>query len=59
MTPAVAGDAAGLFLSWIRKLPGFAVRLATVLEHLACAASDAAEPQAIGEAAVLCGATIN
>jgi hypothetical protein len=27
-------EASGLFLSWIGKLPGMAVRLATVLEHL-------------------------
>jgi hypothetical protein len=27
-------DASGLFCSWIGKLPGVAVRLATVLEHL-------------------------
>lgn len=40
---------AGLFLSWLGKLPGFAVRLATILAHLAWAVDleTAAPPEAI------------
>ena len=33
--------AAGLFLGWLGKLPGLAVRLALVLEHLGWAAGPA------------------
>ncbi len=56
---AMEGDAAGLFLSWIGKLPGFAVRLATILEHLDWAAgAGSAEPQAIGETAALRALTL-
>lgn len=41
--------AAGLFLSWLGKLPGFAVRLATILAHLEWAADpiDADAPKMI------------
>jgi hypothetical protein len=45
---------AGLFLSWSGKLPGFAVRLATVLEHLYwCGGREGltSPPQAISERA--------
>jgi hypothetical protein len=44
----------GLFLSWVGKLPGFALRLAVVFEHLAWAAREgaAAPPEAIGEDAM-------
>lgn len=47
--------AAGLLLSWLGKLPGFAVRLALVLEHLDWAAGpDGAEPPGeVGEVALL------
>lgn len=47
--------AAGLFLSWLGKLPGFAVRLALVLEHLAWAAEPEGRepPEAVGEVALL------
>jgi hypothetical protein len=34
-TAALEAKAAGLFLSWLGKLPGMAVRLAVVLEYLA------------------------
>ncbi|MCX7684351.1 MAG: YfjI family protein, partial [Acetobacteraceae bacterium] len=30
----MAADASGLFLSWVGKLPGFALRLAVVFQHL-------------------------
>lgn len=55
---AVAGmedGASGMFLSWLGKLPGFAVRLALVLHHLQWAAGpDGAEPpDAVPETALL------
>lgn len=40
------GEASGLFLSWIGKLPGFALRLAVVFEHLDWLASPGAAPPA-------------
>ncbi len=47
--------ATGLFLSWLGKMPGFAVRLATILAHLTWAEDgDAADPpEAIGRLDVL------
>jgi hypothetical protein len=33
-TAALEADATGLYLSWLGKLPGMAVRIAVVLEHL-------------------------
>ncbi len=50
--------ASGLFLSWLGKLPGFAVRLAVILEHLAWCASDHDPPEAIGEKSVLRAVTL-
>lgn len=45
--------AGGLFLSWVGKLPGFAVRLAVVFEHLAWAAREGGTaPEAVGEDAM-------
>ena len=48
-------SATGLFLSWLGKLPGFAVRLAVILAHLAWApdADVVALPEVIVEADVL------
>jgi hypothetical protein len=47
---AMAADAAGLFLSWLGKLPGAALRLAVVFEHLEWLASPdgTPPPQAVG-----------
>ena len=43
--PELEADAAGLFLSWLGKTPGFVVRVALILEHLAWAAGpDGAPP---------------
>src|SRR5262249_43243430 len=40
-TAGLEADATGLFLSWLGKLPGMAVRLAVILEHLTwCGGSD-------------------
>ena len=52
--------AAGLFLSWLGKMPGFAVRLATIMAHLTWAEDgDAADPpEAIGRLDVLRATTI-
>jgi hypothetical protein len=49
------GGAAGLFLSWLGKLPGFAVRLALVLEFLRWSglSAGAPEPGEVGEAATM------
>lgn len=45
---ALESGAAGLFLSWIGKLPGFAVRLSVIFAHLAWLAEEAArEPEAV------------
>jgi hypothetical protein len=41
---AMEADAAGLFLSWTGKLPGFAVRLALVFAHLAWIAAEDGTP---------------
>ena len=44
---ALEADATGLFLSWLGKLPGFAVRLAVVFSHIAwLAEDDGTEPPA-------------
>jgi hypothetical protein len=47
-------DASGLFLSWLGKLPGFALRLAVVFQHLAWLAEDdgAAPPVEVGTDAI-------
>ena len=46
--------AAGLFLSWLGKLPGFAVRLSVVFEHLAWMEREGADPpERIGASALL------
>ena len=37
-------DACGLFLSWVGKLPGMAVRLAVILEHLYWTGDRASDP---------------
>ena len=52
---AMEESSAGLFLSWLGKLPGLAVRLALVLEHLWWAGDqpDASAPTSISEAATL------
>jgi hypothetical protein len=51
--------AAGLFLSWIGKLPGFAVRLAVIFAFLAWAAEDASDPPTkVDEADMLRAITI-
>jgi hypothetical protein len=42
----IEADASGLFLSWVGKLPGFAVRLSVVFAHLAWLAAPAGEPPA-------------
>src|SRR5262249_27824063 len=50
---AVEAEAAGLYLSWLGKLPGMAVRLAIILEHL-CWCGDREEespPEGISEIA--------
>jgi len=49
------GDAAGLFLSWLGKLPGMAVRLAVVFSHLEWLgqALETPLPEAIGVDAVV------
>jgi hypothetical protein len=45
---AMEADAFGLFLSWVGKLPGFAVRLGVVFAHLAWLAEpDTKEPERI------------
>ena len=41
---ATEADAAGLFLSWVGKLPGMAVRLAVILEHLHWSGERASDP---------------
>jgi hypothetical protein len=44
-TARLEASASGLYLSWLGKLPGMAVRLAVILEHLDwCAGSDAVVP---------------
>jgi hypothetical protein len=44
-TAAAEAEATGLYLSWIGKLPGMAVRLAVILEHLSwCAGSSGVAP---------------
>ena len=52
---AMEPDAAGLFLSWLGKLPGGAVRIALVLEHLWWVGErpNEAAPTEISEAATL------
>src|SRR5262249_38866590 len=54
-TASLEADATGLFLSWLGKLPGMAVRLAGILEHLAwCGGPEAAEsPAAVSEHATV------
>jgi hypothetical protein len=50
---AMEAEAAGLFLSWLGKLPGFTVRLAVVFEHLAWLEREyAPPPEAVGMDAV-------
>lgn len=51
--------ASGLFQSWLGKLPGFAVRLATIFAHLEWAAKcDAANPpETINNTDLLCAVT--
>lgn len=41
---ALEADAAGLFLSWLGKLPGFALRLAVVFQHLDWLARNGGDP---------------
>lgn len=49
----------GLFLSWLGKLPGMALRLAVTLEHLAWTEREEADPPAeIGEAAISAAADL-
>jgi len=43
---AMEADAAGLFLTWIGKLPGFALRLAVVFAHLEWLAREGGAPPA-------------
>jgi hypothetical protein len=51
--------ASGLFLSWIGKLPGFAVRLAVIFAYLTWAAEGASDPPTqVDEADVLRAITI-
>lgn len=45
--------ATGLLLSWIGKMPGFALRIATILQHLDWCAGGGPEPAAIGRDAML------
>jgi hypothetical protein len=58
---AIEASAAGLFLSWLGKLPGMAVRLAVVLEHLYwCSAQQtgSAPPAMISERAAIAAITL-
>lgn len=51
---AMEGEAGGLMLSWIGKLPGLAVRLALILEYLEWSATaDVPEPEAVSESALI------
>jgi hypothetical protein len=51
--------ASGLFLSWIGKLPGFAVRLAVIFAYLTWAAEGTGDPPTqVGEADMLRAITI-
>jgi hypothetical protein len=54
-TAAAEAEATGLYLSWIGKLPGMAVRLAVILEHLSwCAgSSEVPAPTEITEGAAV------
>lgn len=51
---AMERGATGLFRSWISKLPGYAVRIALILEHLAwaCAAAGVEPPVEVSEDAL-------
>jgi len=50
---ALENSAAGMFLSWLGKLPGFCLRLGVIFEHLAwCWEDQSAPPDRIGEEAV-------
>ena len=51
-------DASGLLLSWMGKLPGFAVRLALILEYLAWAVESESEPPKVSELAFLQARTL-
>ena len=46
-------DASGLLVSWLGKLPGYAVRLAMILEHLWWADRSDRAPEVIGAEAVI------
>jgi hypothetical protein len=48
-------EATGLYLSWLGKMPGMAVRLATILEHLYWVGEreDGAEPTSISETSAI------
>ncbi len=50
--------ASGLFLSWLGKLPGFAVRLAVILQHLAWCVSDGDPPDVISEKSIVRAVTL-
>jgi len=45
--PEMEEGAAGLFLSWLGKLPGYALRLALIFSHLAWCATDGAAPPGV------------
>jgi hypothetical protein len=50
----VEGGANGLFLSWLGKLPGFAVRLALIFAHLEwCTTENAVPPIEVNKLAIL------
>lgn len=55
---ALEADASGLFLSWLGKLPGFALRLAVVFAHLEWLAEDdgATPPAEVDADAMACAA---
>jgi hypothetical protein len=52
---AAEGEVSGLYLSWLGKTPGMAVRLATVLEHLRWCGDDETKdlPEMVSEAAAV------
>jgi hypothetical protein len=52
---AAKGEVSGLYLSWLGKTPGMAVRLATVLEHLRWCGDDEvkAAPESVSEDSVV------
>jgi hypothetical protein len=58
-TAAMEAGASGLFLSWVGKLPGFAVRLAVIFEHLeGCSGADRPAPEKITDKSMLRAVTL-